>query len=44
MDIVLRYVTRAAERFETRNRIYQRVIEVLHKPNMLPQPEAQPVG
>ncbi len=31
IDIVVRYVTRAADRFEVRNRLYQRVIDLLHK-------------
>ncbi len=32
LDIIVRYVTRAADRFEVRNRLYQRVIDLLHKP------------
>jgi small-conductance mechanosensitive channel len=32
IDIVVRYVTRASTRYEVRNLIYQRVIELLHKP------------
>ena len=32
IDIVVRYVTRAASRYKVRNSIYQRVIELLHKP------------
>jgi hypothetical protein len=32
VDIVVRYVTRAADRFDTRNRLYQSVIDLLHKP------------
>jgi small-conductance mechanosensitive channel len=32
IDIVVRYVTRAAERFEVRNRLYERVIGLLNKP------------
>jgi len=35
LDIIVRYVTRASERFEVRNRLYERVIELLNKP---PQP------
>jgi hypothetical protein len=31
IDIVVRYVTRAGERFEMRNRLYQTVIGLLHK-------------
>ncbi|HTD54358.1 MAG TPA: mechanosensitive ion channel domain-containing protein, partial [Silvibacterium sp.] len=34
VDIVVRYVTRASERFETRNRLYKLVMDVLHKPVM----------
>ena len=37
INIVVRYVTRAAERFEVRNRLYERVIGLLNKP-----PESQP--
>jgi small-conductance mechanosensitive channel len=32
IDILVRYVTRAGDRFETRNRLYQSVIDLLHKP------------
>jgi small-conductance mechanosensitive channel len=32
IDILVRYVTRAADRFDTRNRLYQSVIDLLHKP------------
>ena len=32
VDLVVRYVTRASERFETRNRLYKRVMEALRKP------------
>ena len=38
VDIVVRYVTRAADRFDMRNRLYQSVIDLLHK-----QPEHGPV-
>ena len=37
-DVLVRYVTRASDRFETRNRIYQSVLEVLHSPTT---PQAQ---
>ncbi len=30
IDLVVRYVTRASERFEVRNRLYQSVIDLLH--------------
>ena len=33
IDILVRYVTRAADRFEMRNKLYQKVIELLHKPD-----------
>jgi small-conductance mechanosensitive channel len=39
VDLVVRYVTRASERFETRNRLYKRVVDVLHRP-VEPQTEA----
>src|ERR1039457_2868856 len=32
MDIVVRYVTRASDRFDMRNRLYERVIALLRKP------------
>jgi hypothetical protein len=41
VDILIRYVTRAADRLEVRNRLYERVISVLHKPQAVistPQP------
>jgi hypothetical protein len=37
INIVVRYVTRASERLEVRNRLYERVIELLNKPPT-PQP------
>ena len=33
IDILVRYVTRASERFGVRNRLYQRVIDLLRKEN-----------
>jgi small-conductance mechanosensitive channel len=32
INIIVRYVTRASERFEVRNRLYERVIALLNKP------------
>ncbi|MGI9071720.1 MAG: mechanosensitive ion channel family protein [Bryobacteraceae bacterium] len=32
IDIIVRYITRASDRFDLRNRLYQCVIDVLHKP------------
>jgi small-conductance mechanosensitive channel len=32
IDILVRYVTRAQDRFEMRNKLYKAVIELLHKP------------
>lgn len=32
IDVLVRYVTRASERFEQRNRLYQKLLEVLRKP------------
>jgi len=43
IDIVVRYVTRAADRFEVRNRLYQRFIELLNKPPMSQTQLAVPV-
>lgn len=33
VDVLVRYVTRASERFDLRNRLYQRLIEVLRQPH-----------
>jgi small-conductance mechanosensitive channel len=41
IDIVVRYVTRAGDRFEMRNRLYQSVIDLLHKPEAKAQPETK---
>jgi small-conductance mechanosensitive channel len=41
VDIVVRYVIRAGERFETRNRLYQSVIDLLHKPDGPPSRTAE---
>jgi small-conductance mechanosensitive channel len=35
VDILVRYVTRASDRLEVRNRLYERVIDVLHKPHVV---------
>ncbi len=41
-DILVRYVTRAPERFEVRNRIYQSILDVLHASGQTPTaPPAQ---
>ncbi len=40
INIVVRYVTRASERFEVRNRLYERVIGLLNKPPA-PQPGSE---
>jgi hypothetical protein len=42
IDILVRYVTRAGDRFETRNKLNQAVIELLHKPPDLAPQEQQP--
>jgi len=39
LDIIVRYVTRASDRFEVRNRLYQRVIDLLHNPATPPEPQ-----
>jgi small-conductance mechanosensitive channel len=51
VDIIVRYVTRAGDRFEMRNHLYQAVIDLLHKrdidaptsPSSLVTPEQSPV-
>jgi small-conductance mechanosensitive channel len=40
VDILIRYVTRASERLDVRNRLYERVLDVLHKPQAPPSPAA----
>jgi small-conductance mechanosensitive channel len=40
IDIIVRYVTRASARFERRNRLYQCVIDLLHKPAAAVGPKA----
>jgi small-conductance mechanosensitive channel len=35
VDILIRYVTRASDRLKVRNRLYERVIDVLHKPHVV---------
>jgi hypothetical protein len=32
VDVLVRYVTRASDRYEMRNRLFQRVLDVLRKP------------
>ena len=45
VDIVVRYVIRAGDRFEARNRLYQAVIDLLHKSDeALPSSETRPAG
>jgi small-conductance mechanosensitive channel len=39
IDILVRYVTRASDRFATRNRLYECVIDVLHVPPTLQHPQ-----
>jgi hypothetical protein len=41
--IQVRYVTRASERFELRNRLYQRVVELLQQPAKLDSAEKKQV-
>jgi small-conductance mechanosensitive channel len=42
IDIVVRYVTRAGDRFEMRNKLYQTVIGLLHDPNAAASTSAEP--
>ena len=39
VDLEVRYVTRASERFEMRNRIYRRVFNLLHEPAAEAEPQ-----
>jgi small-conductance mechanosensitive channel len=42
VDIVVRYVTRAGDRFDMRNRLYQSVIDLLHKQPAAAAPQPSP--
>jgi small-conductance mechanosensitive channel len=42
IDIIVRYVTRAGDRFEMRNKLYQTVIELLHEPAVAANGKALP--
>jgi small-conductance mechanosensitive channel len=45
LQVLVRYVTRASERFELRDRLYQRVIDLLHEPAQVLQTEQEkPAG
>ena len=35
VDILIRYVTRASDRLKVRNRLYERVMDLLHKPQVV---------
>ena len=35
IELLIRYVTRASDRLKVRNRLYERVIDVLHKPHVV---------
>jgi len=39
IDIQVRYITRASERFDLRNRLYQKILQLLRNPS--PSIEAQ---
>ena len=41
VDILIRYVTRASDRLKVRNRLYERVIDVLHKPHVVISPPSR---
>jgi small-conductance mechanosensitive channel len=41
VDIVVRYVTRAGDRFDMRNRLYQSVIDLMRKPEAKAEPETK---
>jgi small-conductance mechanosensitive channel len=40
IEVLVRYVTRASERFELRNRLYQKLLELLRDPGQQAEPEA----
>jgi len=43
LDLIVRYVTSASDRYDMRNRLYKQVVEVLHQPAALPSgPETVP--
>jgi small-conductance mechanosensitive channel len=41
VDVLIRYVTRASDRLTVRNRLYERVMDILHRPEVVITP-AQP--
>jgi small-conductance mechanosensitive channel len=43
VDIIVRYITRAVDRFETRNRLYQSVLDVLQNPQPTAELEAKTI-
>src|ERR1700761_5877198 len=38
VEVLIRYVTRASERLKVRNRLYERVMDVLHTPHVVISP------
>ena len=40
IEVLVRYVTRASERFEVRNRLYQKLIDLLREPGQIAGSEA----
>ena len=44
IEVQVRYVTRASERFDLRNRLYQDVVDLLHEQGSTAPAEAQTVG
>jgi hypothetical protein len=40
IEVLVRYVTRASERFEVRNRLYQKLIDLLRDPGQQAESEA----
>ena len=44
IEVQVRYVTRASERFDVRNRLYQDVVDLLHEHGTPTEAEAQTVG
>ena len=40
LEVVIRYITRAQDRFDMRSRLYQKLLGILHAPPQFTSPEA----
>ena len=44
VDIVVRYIARAHQRYELRSRLYTAIVELLHRQSAIPATSAQAAG